>query len=61
MPLRQLNDKGQPKLDKELSRDEQAGRFKELEEDKRMQVARAHREIADRAVLEQAEHGRAAR
>lgn len=52
MPLRPLNEKGQPKADKDLSADEIASRKIELEDDRRVMVSRATREIAEEAVLQ---------
>lgn len=56
MPLRPLNlETGQPKLDKELSKDEIAGRVLEEEDDRRMMVARGYRMQADEAALQRAQ------
>lgn len=53
MPLRPLHkDTGQPKSEKELSKDEVASRVIELEDDHRTAVARAYRAQADKTLLE---------
>lgn len=54
MPLRPLRPDGQPKLDKELTKDEIASRIQEEEEDRRLQIARAARSAQENALLESA-------